>query len=448
MHCEFQLSCGGLRPKQSYISIKNKEVTSEREPYAARNGPPAAPALALSRHAERLVDAHPDTHRDAGDRHTQQSRHQGFWPGSRRLAESGGRDRTRAAGRSAHAPLHAQRFCRTPHGGYFLDFEIDRERIARHGLTVGDVEDVILTAVGGLAVSETVEGRERYAISLRYAREFREDPETLARVLVPTPSGAQVPLAQLAELKFHTGPDMLRNEDGQLVSFVFVDVRQIGIPDYVDLARRVVNEKAALPAGYRIDWAGQFQYFERAKATLRVLAPLTLLIVFIMLLMNRCTVIEALIVLLAVPFSLIGAVWCLYLLDYNLSVAVWVGTIALAGLDAELGILMLLYLNLAYRQRQSQDRMRTMADLTEAIVEGAVRRLRPKLMTGMALLAGLAPIFWSTGAGADVMKRIAAPMMGGIASALVMVLVVFPAIYALWKGHDLDRKHLNDPQTS
>ena len=174
-------------------------------------------------------------------------------------------------------------------GGYYLDFEIDRERIARHGLTVGDVEDVILTAVGGLAVSETVEGRERYAITLRYAREFREDPETLARVLVPTPSGAQVPLAQLAELKFHTGPDMLRNEDGQLVSFVFVDVRQIGIPDYVDLARRVVNEKAALPAGYRIGWAGQFQYFERAKATLTVLAPLTLLIVFIMLLMNRCT---------------------------------------------------------------------------------------------------------------------------------------------------------------
>ncbi|MGH8520568.1 MAG: efflux RND transporter permease subunit [Gammaproteobacteria bacterium] len=324
-------------------------------------------------------------------------------------------------------------------GGYYLDFEIDRERIARHGLTVGDVEDVILTAVGGLAVSETVEGRERYAISLRYAREFREDPETLGRVLVPTPSGAQVPLAQLAELKFHTGPDMLRNEDGQLVSFVFVDVKEIGIPDYVELARRVVNEKAALPAGYRIGWAGQFQYFERAKATLTVLAPLTLLIVFIMLLMNRSTVIEALIVLLAVPFSLIGAVWCLYLLDYNLSVAVWVGTIALAGLDAELGILMLLYLNLAYRQRQSQDRMRTMADLTEAIVEGAARRLRPKLMTGMALLAGLAPIFWSTGAGADVMKRIAAPMVGGIASALVMVLVVFPAIYALWKGHDMDR---------
>ncbi len=252
---------------------------------------------------------------------------------------------------------------------------------------------MILTAVGGLAVSETVESR------LRYAREFREDPETLARVLVPTPSGAQVPLAQLAELKFRTGPDMLRNEDGQLVSFVFVDVRQIGIPDYVDLARRVVNENAALPAGCRIGWAGRFQYFERAKATLMVLAPLTLLIAFIMLLMNRCTLIEALIVLLAVPFSLIGAVWCLYLLEYNLSVAVWVGAIALAGLDAELGILMLLYLNLAYRQRRSQGRIRDMSHLTEAIVEGAVRRLRPKLMTGMALLAGLAPLFWSTGAG-------------------------------------------------
>jgi len=319
-------------------------------------------------------------------------------------------------------------------GGYFLDFTIDRDKVARYGLTVGDVEDVIMAAIGGQVVSETVEGRERYGINLRYAREFRDDPDALKRVLVPTPQGAQVPIAQLATLDFLTGPPMLRNEDGQLVSFVFVDVKDIGIADYVDLARRVVADKVAVPPGYRLAWAGQFKYFERAKAKLKVLVPLTLFVVFVMLFLNRGSLSEALIILLAIPFSLIGAVWLLWVLDYNLSVAVWVGMIALAGLDAELGVLMLLYLGLAYRQRTDQGRMTSIADLTVAIVEGAGQRIRPMLMTGLALLLGLVPILWSTGTGADVMKRIAAPMVGGVLTALITVLVVFPAVFALWKG--------------
>ncbi len=322
-------------------------------------------------------------------------------------------------------------------GGYFLDFVVDRDKIARYGLTVADVEDVIVAAVGGQTVSETVEGRERYAINLRYARESRDNPEILKRVLVPTPSGAQIPIAQLAKLEFLTGPPMLRNEDGQLVAFVFVDVKDIGIADYVDLARDVVDEQALIPPGYRIAWAGQFKYFERAKAKFKIMVPLTLFLVFFMLLVNRKSLGEALIILLAIPFSLIGAVWLLYLLGYNLSIAVWVGMIALAGLDAEMGVLMMLYLGLSCRKRQAEGRLNDQHDLTMAIVEGAGRRIRPMLMTGMALLLGLVPIMWSTGAGADVMARIAAPMVGGITTALIMVLVVFPAVFSIWKQRRL-----------
>ncbi len=328
-------------------------------------------------------------------------------------------------------------------GGYFLDFDIDRDKVARYGLTVGDVEDVILAAVGGLGVSETVEGRERYKINLRYARDFRDDPQALERVLVPTTGGAQVPITQLATLKFLTGPPMLRNEDGQLVSFVFVDVKDIGIADYVDLARSAISDKVTIPPGYRLGWAGQFKYFERAKAKLKILVPLTLFIVFFMLFMNRGSLREASIILLAIPFSLIGAVWLLYVLDYNLSVAVWVGMIALAGLAAELGVLMLLYLGLAYDERAEQGRLRNFVELTEAVVDGAGRRIRPMLMTGMALLMGLIPIMWSSGTGADVMKRIAAPMVGGITSALLIVLIVFPALYAIWRGRLTQFNSLN-----
>ncbi|HED40832.1 MAG TPA: efflux RND transporter permease subunit [Chromatiales bacterium] len=347
------------------------------------------------------------------------------------------------------APYTRSAFAERISGGYFLDFDIDRKKIARYGLTIADVEDVIMAAVGGMTVSETVERRERYAINLRYARDFRDNPQALRRVLVPTPTGAQIPLAQLAELNFRTGPPMLRNENGQLVGYVFVDVNdKIGIADYVAAAKQVVAEQAEVPPGYRLDWAGQFKYFERAKAKLMVVVPLTLFIIFFMLFINRKSVVESLIILLAVPFSLIGAVWLLAWLDYNLSVAVWVGMIALAGVDTAMGVLMMLYLGMVYRQRQADGRLQTQQDLLEVITEGAGRRIRPMLMTGLALLLGLIPILWSDGTGADVMKRIAAPMVGGVASALITVLVLFPAVFAIWKGWSLrsSNKQLREEQ--
>ena len=322
-------------------------------------------------------------------------------------------------------------------GGYYLDFTIDRDKIARYGLTVDDVQEVLSAAVGGLTVSQTIEGRERYAINLRYARDFRDNPEALKQVRVPTPSGAQIPISQLTRLEFINGPPMLRNEAGELVSFVFVDVKDISFVDYVNLAKQVVDDKVTLAQGIRIEWAGQFKYYERVKASLKILIPVTLLIVFLMLYINHGSLSETLIILLAIPFSLIGAVWLLYYLEYNLSIAVWVGMIALAGLAAEMGVLMLLYLNISYRQRQTENRLQSYHDLTEAIVEGAARRIRPKLMTGMTTLIGLTPILWQTGTGADVMKRIAAPMVGGMISTLFLVLIIFPAVYSYWKGWKL-----------
>tara|TARA_B100000315_G_scaffold259397_1_gene315278 strand:- start:4472 stop:7651 length:3180 start_codon:yes stop_codon:yes gene_type:complete len=339
------------------------------------------------------------------------------------------------------APYTRSAFAERISGGYFLDFDINRKKIARYGLTVADVEEVIMAAVGGMTVSETVEGRERYAINLRYARDFRDDPQALKRVLIATPTGAQIPLAQLAELNFLTGPPMLRNENGQLVGYVFVDVSdKIGIADYVKRAREVIAEKANIPTGYRLEWAGQFKYFERARAKLKVVVPLTLFIVFFMLFLNRQSVMESLLILLAVPFSLIGSVWLLYLLDYNLSVAVWVGMIALAGLDAEMGVLMMLYLGLTYSQHQGKGGVNSRQDLMVVIAEGAGQRIRPMLMTGLASLLGLAPIMWGSSTGSDVMKRIAAPMVGGITSALITVLVLFPAVFAIWKGWSLQSK--------
>ncbi len=337
-------------------------------------------------------------------------------------------------------PYTRSAFAERLRGGYYVDFNIRREDAARYGLTVGDVEDTILTAIGGVMVTQTVEGRARYAVNLRYARDWREDPETLKRVLVPTPTGAQIPLAQLADLEFVTGPPMLRSEDGQLVGYVFIDVNEkIGLADYVNAARAVIAAQANPPAGYRMAWSGQYQYFERAKERLKFAVPLTLLIIFIMLYMSNRSVVETLLILLTVPVSLTGAIWLLYWLGYKLSVAAWVGMIALAGLDAELGVLMMLYLNIACRQRIADGTLNTFSDLVDAIMEGAARRIRPKLMTGAALLAGLVPILWSTGTGADVMKRIAAPMVGGIATTLLMVLLLYPALFAVWKKRQLPK---------
>jgi copper/silver efflux system protein len=330
-------------------------------------------------------------------------------------------------------PFTRSAFAERVTGGYFIDFHIDRKEAARQGLTVGDIEDVIMSAVGGMNISQTIEGRERYPINVRYNRDFRDDVEALRRVLVATPTGAQVPISQVAHVELTTGPPMIREEDGQLVGFVFVDVTGKGIADYVRAARAVVAERVKLPPGYRIEWAGQFKYFERAKARLTLVVPLTLVIVAFLLYLNTGSLSETTIVLLAVPFSLVGAVWLLYALSYKLSVAVWVGMIALGGLDAETGVVMLLYLQLAYGRRQAAGRMATAADLEDAIVEGAAQRIRPKLMTVMVLLMGLLPIMWSNGTGADVMRRIAAPMVGGIVTSFLLELTVYPAIYATWK---------------
>ena len=332
------------------------------------------------------------------------------------------------------APYTRSAFAERSTGGYFLDFDINRAAAARFGLTIADIETVILAAVGGMPVSEVIEGRERYTILLRYAREYRDNLEALKRVLVPTPTGAQIPITQVADMTFRTGPPMVRSEDGQLVGFVFVDVHDsIGIADYVNLAKEVVAEQVVIPSGYRLAWAGQFQYFERARATLQLLVPATLFLIFFMLYLHRGVLAETLIIMLSVPFSLTGAVWLLWWLGYNLSVAVWVGMIAVAGLAVELGLLMMVYLDMAYRERAVSAK----EALTSAIVEGASRRIRPMLMTGLASFIGLVPILLSTGTGADVMKRIAAPMVGGVVSALVTVLIVFPAIYSIWRGRGL-----------
>ncbi len=322
-------------------------------------------------------------------------------------------------------------------GGFYLDVEVDREAAARYGVRVADVHDVVTTAIGGRAIAETVEGRERYPIAVRYAHGFRDDPRWLERVLVATPSGAQVALRQVARIGFAAGPPMIRSENGRLVGYVFVDPGERSLAGYVDEARRVVAQQVALPTGVRIEWAGQFRNYERARERLQLVVPVTLFLIALLLYLSTRSLAEVGIVLLAVPFSLIGAVWLLWALDYNLSVAVWVGLIALAGLDAETGVVMLLYLKLAWRRRSEEGDLRSFDDLREAIVEGAAQRIRPKLMTVLTTMFGLMPMMLSSGAGADVMKRIAAPMVGGVVTSFLLELTVYPAIFALWKRRGL-----------
>jgi Cu(I)/Ag(I) efflux system membrane protein CusA/SilA len=324
-------------------------------------------------------------------------------------------------------------------GGYFLDFTVNREAAARYGLQVGDVNDVIESAIGGQTVTTTIEGRERYPINVRYAPDFREDIDALKRVLVPTPTGAQVPVSLLADIHFKTGPPSIRDENGQLVGFVFIDPTTSDIEDYVHAASEKIRQSVHFPPGYYMQWAGQFEYLKAAEARLKVVIPFTLLIIFVLLYMNTQSVAKTAIVLLAVPFSLIGAFWLLYLLGYNISVAVWVGLIALAGLDAETGVVMLLYLDHAWEDYRARGQMNSMADLSAAVKEGAVQRIRPKIMTVCAILFGLVPILWSpvTQSGSDVMKRIATPMIGGIVTSAVLELLLYPVIYVIWKRRAL-----------
>ena len=338
----------------------------------------------------------------------------------------------------ANLPGTRSVFAERATGGFYIDFEIKREEAARYGLRVDHIQAAVQTAIGGSDVTETVEGRRRFSVNVRYAREFRDDPSQFDRILVDTPAGVPVPLTEVASVRFVNGPPMIRSEDGQLTGFVFVDPGSQAISDYVASARAAVAAEVELPAGVRIQWTGQFRYLQRAEERLRVVLPLTLLLVFFLLYLNTRSVTETAIVLLAVPFSLIGAFWLLYWLGFHLSVAVWVGIIALAGLDAETGVIMLLYLRLAEDRAREQGRLNSMVDLTDAIVEGAAGRVRPKLMTVMTTMLGLAPLLWSTGAGADVMQRIAAPMVGGLVSSFFLELTVYPAIFAIWKSRKLD----------
>ncbi len=322
-------------------------------------------------------------------------------------------------------------------GGYYLDINIKREEAARFGLKVEEVQSVVMTAIGGENVTTTVEGLERYPVNVRYQRELRDDVDKLKRVLVPAMSGAHIPLSQVADIKVRMGPPAVRTENALLTTWIFIDVRDRDIGGYVAEAKTVVEQNVKFPPGYYASWSGQYEYMDRAYARLKVIVPLTLAIIFLLLYLNFKSVTECLIILLAIPFSLIGAAWLLYLLGYNLSIGVAVGFIALAGLDAEMGIVMLIYLDQAWARRKTEGRLSTKADLDEAVMEGTVMRVRPKLMTVTAIIFGLLPIMWSMGTGADVMKKIAAPMVGGMLTSGLLELLVLPAIYALWKGRGL-----------
>ncbi len=343
-----------------------------------------------------------------------------------------------------NVPGTTSAFAERLQGGRYLEIAPDRDAIARYGLSIGDVQAVVGTALGGETVATTVEGRERYGVTVRYPRDLRDDPRAIAgQVLVPTPGGAMVPLGQVAKVSLTDGPPSIRTEDAQLVAYVYVDMSGRDIGGYVDEAARAVREQVRLPQGYRVQWSGQFEYMEHAKARLKLVVPATLAAIFVLLYLNFGRLAETLIVMLSVPFALVGGVWLMWWLGYNASVAVVVGFIALAGVAAETGVIMLIYLDhalAAVRSRAAgEGRAMTRADLAAAIMEGAVERVRPKMMTVVAVMAGLVPILWSEGTGSEVMRRIAAPMVGGMVSSTVLTLLVIPALYSLVKGWGLPR---------
>jgi Cu(I)/Ag(I) efflux system membrane protein CusA/SilA len=344
----------------------------------------------------------------------------------------------------ANVPGTKSAFAERLNEGYYLDLIVNRREAARYGLTVGDVQAVITTAIGGETVTTTVEGRERYPVNVRYKRELRDDPDRLKRVLIPTPSGAQIPLGQIAEMLITQGPPSIADEAGALAGLVSVAVSGRDLRGYVQDAQRAVRDRVVLPAGYRLAWAGQYEHLVRAEERLKLVVPVTIGIILLLLYLNFRSLAKSLIVLLSVPFAAIGAIWYLDYLGYNMSVAVWVGIIALAGVAAETGVVMLVYLDEAYERRVREGRMTTAQDLREAIMEGAVQRVRPKMMTVAAIMGGLLPIMWTTGTGADVMKRIAAPMIGGMVSSTILTLIVIPVLYFIWKRRMLGSGSLND----
>jgi Cu(I)/Ag(I) efflux system membrane protein CusA/SilA len=324
--------------------------------------------------------------------------------------------------------------------GYYVDIDIDRSEAARYGLNAGDIHDAVMATVGGIDAAVTVEGRERYAVNVRYPRELRDDVNKLRQVVIPTMIGAQIPLGQLARVEVVQGPMAVKTEDAFPTTTIYVDIESGDVGGYVRTAQRAVGAQLTLPTGYRMVWSGQFEFMERVREKLRLVLPVTVAIIFLLLYLNFRGVTESLIVMLSVPFALVGGIWYLWLAGYNTSVAVWVGLIALAGVAAETGVVMLIYLDEAYHDRQQRGLMRDGNDVAEAVREGAVERLRPKMMTVVAIIAGLAPILWSRGTGADVMKRIAAPMVGGMVTSTVLTLVVIPSIYLLWRRWQLERR--------
>lgn len=337
-------------------------------------------------------------------------------------------------------PGTASAFAERSVGGNYLDIDINRFEAGRYGLTIDDVEKVIMTAIGGMSVTNTVEGLERYTVNLRYSRELRDNIEAIKRVLISAPTGEHVPLGQIASIIPRKGPMVIRSEDTRPNAWVYVDIKNIDVGTYVKNAQKAVAEQIKLPAGYNIVWSGEFEYMERSSRRMMLIIPLTLFIVFLIIYLNTRSIIKVGIVFLAIPLSLIGAFWFVYLLGYNLSMAIWVGIIALAGLDAETGVVMLLYLDVALKEWRQKGKLNSLTDLKDAIHHGAVKRVRPKIMTASVILAGLLPIMWSHGAGADVMQRIAAPMIGGVVTSVLGELVVYPVLYYLWKSWDLRKQ--------
>jgi Cu(I)/Ag(I) efflux system membrane protein CusA/SilA len=325
-------------------------------------------------------------------------------------------------------------------GGYFFDYDINRKAAARYGLTTGDVQDVVQSAVGGMNVSQTIEGLERYPINIRYGRELRDSISKLKRVLIPTPSGAQIPITQVADISIRRGPPVIKSENSRTSAWIYIDLDNIDVATYVKKARNLIEENLNLPPGYSLVWSGQYEYMERANKRLAVVIPITLLIIFLLLYFNFKSISESIIVMLTLPFAIAGGIWFIYLLGYNMSIAVGVGFIALAGVSAEIGVLVLIYIDSSYEKRLIENRMNSREDLHRAFIDGTCKRVRPIMMTVTAIIAGLLPLFWGHGAGADTMRRIAAPMIGGMVSSTILTLVVIPAIYALWKGRGLKER--------
>ncbi|MBL0954109.1 MAG: efflux RND transporter permease subunit [Leptospira sp.] len=328
-------------------------------------------------------------------------------------------------------------FAERTSGGYYIDIKIKRELAAKYGLTIEDIQKTILSALGGETISTTIEKRERYSIQIRYPREYRDSLEMISKVLIPIPNRGHIPLSYLATLEYNIGPTMIRDENGFLTGYVYVDTTDTDLLGFVDRLKTVVEKEVSLPKGVFLEWSGQYENIIRVRNRMMIVVPITLILIFFLLYLNTKSVIKTAIVLTAVPFSMIGAFWLLYVLDYQVSVAVWVGIIALLGLDAETGVFMLMYLDLSYEKHKSQHSNLSLPDLKLAIIEGAVHRIRPKMMTVLSGFIGLLPIMWATGSGSDLMKRIAAPMVGGLVTSFALELVVYPAIYYLWKQKEM-----------